>query len=118
MRAHELFPDQNGRHGPTLDEYLPLIGLELRRARRYERGLSALTLDAAAFPKLPRGRATDIVAVSDERVLLVLPEACPADTAHYAERLERATGFAPLAVASFPEDALTMDTLLQLVLED
>ena len=24
MRAHELFPDQNGRHGPTLDEYLPL----------------------------------------------------------------------------------------------
>jgi hypothetical protein len=118
VRDHEPFPDEDDKRRPTLDEYLPLIGLELRRARRYERGLSALTLDAAAFPKLPRGRATDIVAVCDGRVLIVLPEAGPTDAAHCAERLERATGFAPLAAASFPEDALTMDTLLQLVLED
>ncbi len=104
---------------PSLDEFLPLIGLELRRARRYERPLSALAFALDGSPlELPRGRATDIVAVSprDKRLLVVLPETGPAAAAEYAARLDRESGIRPERTASFPEDALTLDELLRLVL--
>jgi hypothetical protein len=119
LGRNQLFPHgQNPAH-PSLDEYLPLIGLELRRARRYERQLSALALALDRPLELPRGRATDIVAVSrsHNRLLVVLPEAGPDAAADYAERLVRDTGARPLRTASFPDDALTLDVLLRLVLE-
>lgn len=105
---------------PSLDEFLPLISLELRRARRYERQLTALSFDVEVYPELPRARATDLVAVSVShgRVLVVLPEAGPESAAGYADRLERDIGFAPVNAASFPDDALTLDVLMQLALED
>ena len=120
MGGHELFPHQRRRTFPTLEEFLPLISLELRRARRYERELSVLAVDRDAYPALPRGRATDIVAGSpgERRVVIVLPETGPEAVARYAERLKRDTGVAPLSAASFPDDALTLDVLLRLVLED
>lgn len=119
MGGHELFPHPRRPVPPTLEEFLPLIGLELRRARRYERQLSALALDLEAYPLLPRGRATDIVAVSPDhqRVVVVLPETGPEGAARYAERLKRDIGLDLLGASSFPDDALTLDVLLRLVLE-
>jgi hypothetical protein len=116
----QLFPHSRSVVYPRLDGLLPLIGLELKRARRYERPLSAVAFELDEQLVLPRLRATDIVAASPrhKRLLVVLPEAGPEAVVCYAERVELDTGVRPVRAASFPDDALTLDVLLRLVLED
>ena len=99
---------------PALDDALAVFSMELARARRYERPLSAMSAPQSIVleDRVPL-RVTDIAArLTNGRFIALLIETGPDDAEALAERIRREDGECDVRVASFPEDALTLDELI------
>lgn len=118
---------QRGRRGagtsvvgfglPVIEDPAHLMAYEFARARRYERPISVLALPADDVPSgdIVRLRFSDIVALDRRRdvALVLLPET---DSTDLAGALRRIRANMPVGIriggASFPEDALTLEHLM------
>ena len=102
---------------PSLRDFRPLLELELARARRYGRPLAVISFPAGAEP-LPH-RVTDIMVygAGARRVVLMLPETDAEAAAALVQRLQ-ADGTGEIRFGTFPDDALTLESLLAMVVEE
>lgn len=103
---------------PVIDDPGHLMAYEFGRARRYERPVSVMALHTAAIPEdAPvRLRFSDIFTVDRRRglALILLPETGSAGLAGAVRRLRE--GLPPkvsIGGASFPDNALTLEDLLE-----
>lgn len=103
---------------PSLDEALAVFSMEVARARRYERPLSAMTAPRSIIleDRVPL-RVTDVAAhLGSGRFIALLIETGPSEAQALAERIRRQDPECDVRVASFPEDALTLDELMSEVI--
>ena len=103
---------------PTLEALMPLMAIELQRARRYSRPLTlvSVTAENGAFPQL---RILDLVAVAPAqyRLVITLPETDVEDTRGFLDRMRDDGVVGGFRSATFPDHALTLPSLLSRVLD-
>jgi hypothetical protein len=101
---------------PTLEALMPLMAIELQRARRYSRPLSLVSIPAGngAPPQL---RVLDLVAVAQHRLVITLPETDVEDTRGFLDRIREDGVVGGFRSATFPDQALTLPSLLSRVLD-
>lgn len=107
-------PRDAGDALPSLEDALPAFSMELARARRYERPLSAISAPQSVLVnnRVPL-RVTDVAAqIAGGRFIALLIETGREDAEALAERIRRESQAHDVRVASFPEDALTLDDLI------
>lgn len=101
---------------PVIEDPAHLMAYEFARARRYERPISVLVM---AQEDVPSGdtvhlRFSDMLAMDARRdlALVLLPETNATDAAGAARRVRAGLPVGVhFGVASFPDDALTLDDL-------
>jgi hypothetical protein len=102
---------------PVIDDPGHLLAYEFGRARRYERPISVMALPASAVREdgPARLRFSDILTLDRRRglALILLPETGSAGLAGAVRRIRAALpAGVPIGGASFPDDALTLEDLL------
>jgi GGDEF domain-containing protein len=133
-RARDRWTSRAADRLPSFQELRPLFERELRRARRYERPLSALVLDFARTADPARRnerilllgsllqdalRETDLIGhlADTGELVTLLPETNAAAAARGAERIrklwaEQVPVHLLVGTATYPADGLTLDDML------